>query len=147
VPELDYALVCDYVRAEGGLAHVISAGVDTIWTAEVPTGQNVGLLISLLFTRNECGRPHRLEVIFQDEDGERLAQISGAIEPQWPEGIPPGWRSRTQAGFNIGLPLPRVGLYAFELLVNDSNVKTIPLRVLKRETPEPGPAAELEPEH
>ena len=146
MPELDYALLCDYVRAEGGVAHVISAGVDTVFAAEVPTGHNLGLLLSLKFTRNECGRPHRLEVIFQDEDGERLAQISGAIEPEWPEGIPPGWHSRAQAGFNLGIPLPRVGLYAFELLVNDSHAKTIPLRVLARESEAPGQAPEPEPE-
>jgi hypothetical protein len=40
VPTLDYALLCDYVRVEGGVAHVIAAGIDTIWKEEVPSGQN-----------------------------------------------------------------------------------------------------------
>jgi len=43
VPELDYAVLCDYVRTEGGIAHVIAAGIDTIWAGEIPTGQNIGL--------------------------------------------------------------------------------------------------------
>jgi hypothetical protein len=29
MPQLDYALVCDYARAEHGIAHVIAAVVDT----------------------------------------------------------------------------------------------------------------------
>lgn len=40
MPTLDYALLCDYVRVEGGVAHVIAAGIDTIWKEEVPSGQN-----------------------------------------------------------------------------------------------------------
>jgi hypothetical protein len=137
VPVLDYALLCDYVRAEGGLAHVIAAGIDTVWTQDVPAGQNVGLLMRVSFTRNECGRQHRVEVIFQDEDGERLAQIMGVVSPEWPEGNPANWRAGTVVGLNIGVPLPRFGLYAFEVLVNDSHMKTIPLRVAER-----APAAE-----
>lgn len=138
MPVLDYALLCDYVRAEGGLAHVIAAGIDTIWTEDVPAGQNVGLLLRVSFTRNECGRPHRVEVIFQDEDGERLAQIMGTNEPQWPEGLPPNWRTGALIGLNVGVPLPRFGLYAFEILVNDNHMKTIPLRVMPREPIEEG---------
>jgi hypothetical protein len=72
MPELDYAVLGDYVRAEAGIAHVIAAGIDTIWSAEVPTGRNVGLLLRITFTRNECGRLHRIEIIFQDTDGARL---------------------------------------------------------------------------
>jgi len=135
VPSLDYALLCDYVRAEAGLAHVIAAGIDTIWKEEVPAGQNVGLLIRVAFARSECGRPHRLEVIFQDEDGARLAQMEAAVQPAWVEGLPPSWSVGVVVAMNVGLPLPRFGLYALEILVNDSLVKTIPLRVIRREQP------------
>ncbi len=144
MPELDYAVLCDYVRAEGGLAHMIAAGIDTIFAPEVPAGQNLGFLMRIAFARTECGRPHRVEVIFQDEDGERLAEISGALSPQWQEGLPPGWRVGALLGLNIGIPLPRFGLYSFEVLVNDNQVKTIPLRVLQPEMP--APEAEGEPE-
>ena len=136
MPVLDYAVLCDYVRVEGGLAHVIAAGIDTILKDEVPSGQNVGLLMRVGFTRNECGRPHRVEVIFQDEDGERLAQIVGVVQPEWPEGVPPNWTSGALAGLNLGVPLPRFGVYAFEILVNDNHLKTIPLRVLRQQLPE-----------
>jgi hypothetical protein len=138
VPVLDYALLCDYVRTEGGIAHVIAAGIDTIYTQDTPAGQNVGFLLRVSFTRNECGRQHRVEVIFQDEDGQLLAQIMGVVEPEWPEDNPPNWRTGTLLGLNIGVPLPRFGLYAFEVLVNDSHMRTVPLHVVQRDLPEKG---------
>ena len=131
MPDLDYALLCDYVRAEQGIAHVIAASIDTVSTTDVPTGRNVGLLIRLTFTRYECGRPHRVEVIFQDIDGERIAHIQGVLTPEWREGLPVGWRTGALFALNIGVPLPREGVYGFEILVNDHHVKTIDLRVVK----------------
>lgn len=128
MPELDHAVLADYVRAEGGVAHLIGAGIDTIWAPDMPAGQNVGVYVRLRFSRQECGRPHRLEIIFQDVDGQRLADISGIVEPQWDEDLPPHWRANAALGVNIGIPLPAYGLYAFEILVNDSLVKTIQLR-------------------
>ncbi len=137
MPELDYALLADYVRAEGGIAHIIAAGIDTVATPEVPAGRNVGLLVRLTFTRNECGRPHRLELIFQDIDGERLAAVQGVVTPEWNEDLPVGWPVGFLWTLNIGIPLPQYGLYAFELLVNDASVETINLRVIPPPEPEP----------
>lgn len=135
MPEVDYALLGDFVRAERGVAHVIGAGIDTIMAPQVPTGQNLGLLARFTFTRNECGRPHRIEIIFQDADGERLAQIATSVAPQYPEGVPAGWPASLMAGFNLGLPLPAYGTYSFEIMVNDTSRKSIDLRVI------PPPAA------
>jgi hypothetical protein len=132
MPDLDYAVLCDYVRAEGGIAHVIAAGIDTLYADEVPGGRNVALLMRVGFARSECGRPHRIEVIFQGEDGDRLSHITGVTEPQWSEGLPPGWKAGALLGMNLGIPLPRFGLYSFDILINDSLAKTIPLRVVQR---------------
>lgn len=136
MPELDYALLCDYVRAEG-IAHLIGAGIDTVYAQQVPTGHNFGLLARVTFTRSECGRPHRVEIIFQDQDGAPLTQILGTIQPEWSEGLPPGWRTGAILGLNFGVQIPAYGVYAFEILVNDSSVKSLNLRVV---TP-PGEAA------
>ena len=132
MPRLDYAVLCDYVRAEGGIAHAIAAGVDTVLAENIPTGRNLGLLLRVTFTRAECGRPHRLEIIFQDADGERLLVINSVITPEWQEDVPPSWGVGALAGLNFGVPLPRAGLYSFEVLLNDNHVKTVPLRVVTR---------------
>lgn len=138
MPDLDYALLADYVRAEVGIAHVVAAGIDTINAEEVPTGRNVGLLFRVRFTRNECDRPHRIEIIFQDIDGKRLAVLSSVVTPQWIEDQPVGWRTGLIAGFNIGLPLPHYGVYAFEILIDDVHKKTLDLRVVPIQTPADG---------
>jgi hypothetical protein len=135
VPELDYAFLAEYVHTEGGVAHVLSAGVDTIVTADTPTGQNIGLVFRLGFTRQECGRAHRVEIVFQDEDGVRLAQISTVVTPQWTEGLPVHWRQGVPGGLNFGIPLPRYGLYSFQVMVNDENRKTLHLRVIEPTEP------------
>lgn len=135
VPELDFAILSDYVRAEGGVAHLIAGGIDTIGVPQVPAGHNVGLLIRLSVTRNECERPHRVEVIFQDEDGERIVQAVGTIEPKWNDSLPPGWKVGAMLALNMGLPLPKFGLYSIEILVNDSSVKSMDLRVVQSEPP------------
>jgi len=140
VPELDYALLAEYVRIEGGVAHVLSAGIDTIIAPTVPTGENIGLLFRLGFTRQECDRPHRVEILFQDEDGVRHAQISTVVTPVWTEGKPIHWREGAIGGLNFGIPLPRYGLYSFEVMVNDENRKTLNLRVIEPANPQPAPA-------
>jgi len=137
MPELDYALLCDYVRAERGIAHVIAAGVDTVYAREVPTGRNLGLLVAFRFTRNECGRPHRIEIILQDIDGERMVETQTVVEPEWDDDLPAGWSLSANMGLNIGVPLPRFGQYALEILINDNHVKTINLRVVRRPADEP----------
>lgn len=135
MPELDFALLADYVRADGGIGHVIAGGIDTINAPGVPTGQNIGLLFRVTFTRNECGRPHRLEVFFQDEDGTRLAAISSEVIPAWVEGQPAHWNTGVIGGFNFGVPLPRYGVYSFEILMNDNHLKTLHLRVVEAALP------------
>ncbi len=131
MPELDAAVLCDYVRSEGGIAHIIAAGIDRVTTAQVPTGQNVGLYILVKFTRMECDRPHRVEVIFQTEDGARLVQVEAAITPEWMDDTPAGWKQGAVLALNLGLPLPQFGIYSLEILINDRSEKTIPLRVVQ----------------
>src|SRR5689334_15548074 len=129
MPELDFAVVCDYVRAEGGVGHVIGGGFDTITLDEFPAGHKMRVWARVWLARSECGRPHRLELIFQNADGERLAEISGPIEREWNDGYPPGMKAGVGMAFNFGVPLPAPGLYSLEILLNDSLVKSIPLRV------------------
>jgi hypothetical protein len=130
MPRLDYALLCDHVRVDQGLAHVIAAGIDTVYAATVPADRNLGILIRLQFTRNECGRTHRVEGVFQDTDGQRLARLSGSLVPPWRDDLPLGWTTGAQIGLNVAVSLPRYGLYTFEILVNDSSVKSLDFRVL-----------------
>lgn len=131
MPELDLALIADYVHAEGGVAYVMRGCIDTVVAEETPTGRNVGFLFRVGFSRSECGRQHRIEVIFQGEDGERLAHAQTVVTPQWDDALPAHWKAKLLGGLNFGIPLPRHGLYSFEVLINDTQAKAIELRVVR----------------
>jgi hypothetical protein len=106
-------------------------GIDTVTAPVVPALLPVGLLLRIAFTRAECGRPHRVEVILQGEDGDRLMEASAVLTPEWKEDLPPHWRVGILSALNFPIPLPRYGLYSFEILINDTSHKTIPLRVIQ----------------
>lgn len=132
MPDLDFAFLCDYVRIDqsSGIAHALAVSIDSVSTPQVPTGQNVGLLARFTFSRNECGRPHRIELFFQSEDGgEPLMKWTGTVTPHWTEDRPIGWPTAFLFALNVGLPLPDYGTYSLEVLLDDRSVKSLPLRV------------------
>jgi hypothetical protein len=133
MPELDFAVVCDFVRADGGVAHIIGGGFEEITVDDTPTAHNMGLWARVLLARSECDRPHRLELIFQTADGERLTEISGPIERDWPDNQSAGIKVGVGIAFNFGVSLPELGTYSLEILLNDSLVKSIPLLVQHRD--------------
>jgi len=139
VPELDLALIADYVHAERGVAYVMRGCIDTVTAPETPTGRNIGFLFRVAFSRSECGRPHRVEVIFQGEDGERLAHVQTVVTPEWDQSLPPHWKVKLLGGLNFGVPLPSYGNYSFDIVINDSQQKAIDLRVVPPPTAEPSP--------
>jgi predicted amino acid racemase len=109
--QLDYALLCDYVRAEGGIAHVIAAGIDTINRPEVPTVANFGLFGRVTFTDEDVGQAHQIEVRLADQEGEEIAHISGGQQLQAVQGLPEGWPYGAILALNFGVPLPSFGTY------------------------------------
>jgi hypothetical protein len=131
MPQLDYAFLCDYVRPEiSGVAHVIGAGIDTVYPSQVPTGHNLGFLARFTFTQGESDRPHRIELFFRNTDGQEFAKIEAVVVPEWNPDLPPGWMVSAQLGLNFGVPLPDYGLYAFELMMDDGSMKSMNLRVV-----------------
>ena len=138
MPELDYALLAEHVRLESpGLAHVISGGMDAIEASEMPMRISIGLLLRVSFERAECGRPHRVEVIIQDLDGRRLSHLTTTGTPTWPDGAPVTWKSKQPFAFNFSVPLSNYGMYEFVILVNDSQVKTLPYLVVQSRESDP----------
>lgn len=128
MPKCNVALIADYARQEGGLAHLIGAGVDTIHCPVVPTVQPMGLLAVLEFSAGECGRPHRVEVIVQDQDGVVLNKVTGSIVPERDRTLPPGWPARAPLVLNLLVPIPDYGVYSLEVLADDAEMATIRFR-------------------
>jgi hypothetical protein len=128
--QLDYALLCDYVRGEGGVAHVIAAGIDTIYRPEVPTVANFGLLARFTFTDEDLGEEHRLELQLADQEGQQVARITGTPPLQPVPGLPEGWPYGGIITLNFGVPFPQHGPYRLTILLDGNPVKTIDLRVV-----------------
>jgi hypothetical protein len=130
MPQLDFMIVADYVRAEGGVLHMIAAGIDTIYTPAVPAIRQVGIGIRLTMTPAEARHQHLIEVIFQNEDGVRVAQINGGFAPQGDvPNLPAGVRPSIAIPFNMNLPLPAYGRYSLELLVDANSMKSVEMTV------------------
>lgn len=129
MPDVDFMVLCDYVRADGGLLHMIAAGIDRIHAPSVPSGQNVGIALRVSLTRAECDHPHQLQLVFQDEDGNRLSDFRAEFRTAYPTDSTPGWPATSGLALNMGLPLPRYGVYSLELLIDGQSKKSIPLLV------------------
>lgn len=130
MPELDFMCIADYVRAENGVLHMIAAGFDRLYASTVPSSRHVGFGLRLLLTAAETRHEHPVELIFQDSDGRRLAQLNAMIRSQpVPANARPGRPFGAVIAFNIQLPLPAYGDYSVELLVHGNNIKSIPIIV------------------
>jgi hypothetical protein len=131
MPELDFMIVSDYVRAENGVLHMIAGGADTITVQNVPAARSVGIGLSLKLPRREVTRSHALRLVFYGADGARIAEL-GADLPARSEtpDIPEGRKIGVVAALNMSLPLPAYGDYSLELLVNGEHKKRLPLYVI-----------------
>lgn len=129
MPEVDFMVVCDYVRTEGGLLHMIAAGVDRIRPQRLPMVQQFGVGVRLSLTRVECDVPHEVQLVFQDEDGQRIMQMDAEVRVSFPERSLPGGKVRTALALNVGVPLQQSGGYSFELLVDRQMKKSVDMIV------------------
>jgi hypothetical protein len=137
MPDLDFMVTADYVRAEGGMLHMIAAGVDTLLVSSVPAARPLGVGLRLLIDVAEARQQHQVELIYQDADGQRLAEVSGTIGPVAPDQPlpPPGRPFGIPVAFNLMLPIPGYGDYSLELFVDGEPKKSITLAAVQLEVP------------
>lgn len=139
MPELDFMVVADYVRAEGGVLHMIAAGFDTMYAPAVPVMRPVGVGLRLTLSLNELQHDHDVELIFQNADGGRIAQVTARIDAQTSlPPVPAGRPLGVVMALNLMLPLPDYGDYSLELLVDHGQKKAIPI-IVTRPPGAPGP--------
>lgn len=145
MPELDFALLCQAARVPpDNLVYVIGGGWDTLVGPERAT-HLISVALRVLFTQGECDRPHRIEAIVQGTDGQRLAVVTGIVTPQWVSGRPAGWKVNAVTALQIAVYFPTHGEYSVELVVNDTSVKSMPLRYVPIPPPEVASGASRQP--
>jgi hypothetical protein len=139
MPELDYMVLADYVRSDGGVIHIMGAGVDTIGAPAVPAAQPLGVALRLSFsTTEEVGEQHLLAVTFQGPDNPVLTARARFVTPPPPPGVPEHWRPAIGIAMQMLVPLPGYGDYSCELDIDDGTItKSFDFRVI----PPPPPAS------
>jgi Family of unknown function (DUF6941) len=119
MPELDYMVLADYVRQDGGVVHILGAGVDTVFAPVVPTVQPLGVAARISFsTTEQPGEQHQLKVSFIGPDSPVLEANARFVTPQRPPDVPPHWRIGLGIAIQIAVPLPQYGDYSCELSID-----------------------------
>jgi hypothetical protein len=133
MPQLDYMVLADYVRQDGGVMHIMGAGVDTVGTPAVPIVQPFGVALRLSFdTTEEPGEEHGLTVSFIGPDNRVLDANAAFITPPRPPGVPEHWRTGLNVALQIPVPLPQFGDYSCELSIDDGAItKSFEFRVVQ----------------
>ncbi len=137
MPELDYMVLADYVRQDGGVIHIMGAGVDTVFAPAVPIVQPFGVALRISFsTTEEPGEEHRLTVTFIGPDNRLLDATATFVTPPRPPGVPEHWRTGLGVAVQIAVPLPQYGDYSCELDIDDGSItKSYEFRVIRLDAP------------
>ena len=133
MPELDYMVLADYVRQDGGVTHILGAGVDTITAPVLPTVQPLGVALRISFgTTEQVGEEHRITVTYIGPDQRVLDVSAGVATPARPPGVPEHWRAAIGIALQILVPLPSYGDYSCELDIDDGAItKSFEFRVVQ----------------
>jgi hypothetical protein len=130
--EVDFAFLADSAEAVNGKIYVIGGAIDTVWAKQIPsTHSHLSFVLRLKFDGAEIGRKHKLEIQIMDEDGGIVGNLVGELEiPSKNPNLPKGWQQASVAVLNFqNLKFLKFGDYSFNILVNNSCLKSIPLRV------------------
>lgn len=135
--QIEYAFLADAADAPlGGKLYALGIGIDEIQTQKVPTlVAHMVLVVKFKLNQTECDRDHRVEIQLNNEDGKAIGPVVSRTfnRPRHP--LFPTSDVFHQIVMNMhGLTLSRAGAYQFNVSVNGEHRKSVPLRVVVRET-------------
>lgn len=133
-------IIADYVRTDAGVLHLVGAGFDTVHLPAVPGLLTAGIGLRILLDVAEARDPHPFGLIFQNADGQRLAEVTGVVGPMTEDTPqpPPGRPYSVVLPLNARLPIPDYGDYSLEFILDDQPLKTIILTVVAGQATAPG---------
>jgi len=134
--EVDFAFLADSAESVNGKLYVLGGGIHTIWTGQVPMvyKRPLSFVLRIMLDVAEIGRTHKLEIQIMDEDGKSVTTVGGDLQiPMKNPDLPKGWRQGFTSVLNFqNLTFPKFGNYSFNIVINNSNYKHIPLRLAQR---------------
>ena len=141
MPEVDYAFLADAAQtAPGQKFHVLGGGVSQLNGRTFPLRHpHLALVVGLRITAVETGREHELRFVLLDPDGRQLAEATGSLMAQ---GQTDGRDEIVTFSVDLwNLTFPAPGDHSLRVLVNGSEQRRLPLRVVALTEPAP-PGAE-----
>jgi hypothetical protein len=124
MPRMEYLVLADYIRQDGGVLYLVAAGIDTFTIPEgrTPARVPIGVLARVTFDRrDEVGAEHEVSLIFHGPGGLELLRVTQLLPtPPAPPGVPEHWRTAANLIFRLALPLPDFGDdYRLEVIMDD----------------------------
>jgi uncharacterized protein DUF6941 len=138
-------LLCDAATVRENLLHVLGAGINRIARPVYPA--KLGLDLALLFTiaPTEAQERHRLRVVVQTSDGNKIAEFSAEFQVAPAGALQPGERMMTPVVLPLKeVQLPSEGVYGIEILIDGQMQHSFTFVANVQPTPSlpPPPAAE-----
>jgi Family of unknown function (DUF6941) len=137
---LEWMMLANHAEARDGLLYISGGTWDSLNVQGPIEGGPPNavaifqgfLIVRLNFHATEVPSEHAFDLVVIDEDGGEHGKAEGQFRVEKIPGVPPEWGQ----GFNMiaglsGLPLPKFGKYAINLLVDGSHLGERPFRVLK----------------
>ena len=133
---VDFAFLADAAEAVDGKLYVMGGAIDTLWSTNLPlVYPRLALVMRLEFSPAELGSAHQVQIHLITEDGKHLATIGGNLELKRNPNLPKGWLQGMLTVLNFAnIKFEQFGDYSFEIMVNNSSLKGVKLRIAQRVT-------------
>ena len=139
MPDIEYAFLADAAQtAPGQKFNVLGGGISRIGGPSFPMRHpHLALVVGLRVTSPETDRPHEIRFVLLDPDGGEVAGATGNIVAH---GAPDGRDATLTFSIDLwSLTFPAPGDYSFRLLVNGSELRRLPLEIVRVQAPDTRP--------
>ncbi len=123
--QIDFAVLADYALIDQHGKLSVLGMFQHVWVEQFPTlHTKTHLVLRVSGRRTEIGQ-HHIRIRFLADDGEELLGGDGTVQ----FGEPPAGVTEIEAGAVLvfDVPLPRAGLYHFQIDLGEAEAKRVPL--------------------
>lgn len=120
------AILCDAATVREGLLNVLGGGITRIWRDTYPSPMGTQLALLLHSTNAEMGKPHKLGLTMNHENGDKIADVSLDFS------VAPNPGNRPSEVVTVPLVasfqqqnLPREGGYVITMTIDGETVRTL----------------------
>lgn len=130
--QISVALLCDAVTAREGLLNILAGGITRTTHPSYPAQFEGGLALRIMVHPTEAQTAHAIQIILQDADGKRLAEINGQFQSEGePKDLLPGEELSLPLAMNFQMEIPNPGQYSFEVLIDNIHQASLPFRAVQ----------------